>query len=101
YSTVGAERWFNIKDTVRYGERLAAGETVIGEREALTPETKRRERILLGLRTREGVERTLLEGCERAATTAVDEGLAAWDGDRWVLSARGGRVADGVAGLFL
>ena len=101
YSTVGAERWFNLKDTASYGERLAAGRTVIAERESLTPETKRRERVLLGLRTREGVARGLLDGHDRALETAVEEGLAAWTGDRLVLTPRGRRVADGVAGLFV
>lgn len=101
YSTVGEERWFNLKDTVRYGELLAAGESVVGEREALSPELKRRERILLGLRTREGVPGALLEGRDGAIETAVDEGLAVWEGERLVLTERGRRVADGVAGLFV
>ncbi len=100
-STVGTERWTNVKDTARYAAEVAAGRQPIGEREPLPPETRRKERILFGLRTREGVERELLEGHDAAVREATGEGLAEWRGENLVLTRRGRLLADSVAGMFV
>ena len=56
---------------------------------------------MFGLRTREGVERETLLGCESAVAEAQENGLAEWHGDRLVLTRRGRLVADSVAALFV
>jgi len=101
YSTVGDLRWHNLRDTARYVEKIRGGESVIGERESVPPEVRRKERIMFGLRTREGVERETLLGCESAVAEAQENGLAEWHGDRLVLTRRGRLVADSVAALFV
>jgi len=100
YSTVGALRWHNLRDTARYVEQIGQGESVIGEREDLPPEVKVRERILFGLRRREGIARELLAGQEEAVGQALETGMAEWHDDRLRLTRRGRLVADSVAGLF-
>ena len=100
-STVGAERWTNVKDTARYAAEVEAGRLPVGEREPLPPETRLRERIMFGLRTREGIERTALAGREAEVKEAMGDGLAEWKEDRLVLTRRGRLLADSVAGLFV
>ena len=101
YSTVGDLRWHNLRDTARYVEKIAAGKSVIGEEELLAPETRRKERIMFGLRTREGVDLALLSGYETAVAQATENALAEWIGKRLVLTRRGRLVADSVAALFV
>jgi oxygen-independent coproporphyrinogen-3 oxidase len=55
YSTVYGERWFNFKDPRVYIERLEDGRTAIAEREVLNRRLAAVEALMLGLRTREGI----------------------------------------------
>ena len=55
YSTVGTQRWQNIADYRSYADKVLAGNSAISSVEELSEETKRREQIALGLRTRDGV----------------------------------------------
>jgi len=100
-STVGAARWTNVKDTARHAAEVAAGRLPIGEREDLPPGTRKKERIMFGLRTREGIEKELLSDSAAAVAEATGEGLAEWKDDRLVLTRRGRLLADSVAGLFV
>lgn len=77
YGTVSAGssavRYRNAPNPERYLARIAAGEFEPHEREELDGETRLRERIMLGLRLREGLD------LEEAAT---DLGVAAWTNER-------------------
>lgn len=55
---VAGVRETNHRSTVGYLRRVLAGESPVADREELTPEQKARERLVLGLRRLEGVERT-------------------------------------------
>lgn len=103
YATVGGARWQNVRDTARYVAQVEAGRLPVelAEREEFSPEIHLREKILFGLRMREGVPAALLQGFEKPAQEAVEEGLAVWEEERLKLTPRGRLVADGVAGLFV
>ena len=102
-STIGGWRWRNVPDTRTYGERIGREESVREEREGIDPGTRARERIMFGLRMREGV--ALAEfGAEaegRELGKLVAEGLAVREGGRVRLTGRGLLVADSVAGMFV
>ncbi len=65
-----ALRWRNDADPQTYVRALDAGELPPGETEALDPETRVREGLLLGMRTREGTDLAVL-----AARTGRDPRL--------------------------
>jgi putative oxygen-independent coproporphyrinogen III oxidase len=54
--TVAGVRYRNPPNAERYLERAEAGDFTPHEREELSPETQLRERLMLGLRMREGVD---------------------------------------------
>ena len=102
-STIGTLRWRNVPDTRDYAERIARNESVRGEFEEIDAATRARERIMFGLRMREGV--ALTEFSPQAQTTLLPklelQGLATQDGERVRLTQRGQLVADSVAGMFV
>jgi len=55
HSHMGGVRWWNVKHPAAYAERLAQQRSPAFHREVLTPSDIALERILLGLRTREGI----------------------------------------------
>jgi oxygen-independent coproporphyrinogen-3 oxidase len=71
-STIGTRRWRNVPNTPGYMERIARGESVREELEEIDPSTRARERIMFGLRMREGVE--------RAEFTEAETSPIAWRG---------------------
>jgi len=80
YGTLGdaaghAVRYRNVPDPVRYAKAALGGglAAVVESEEPLDPETRLRERIMLGLRLRDGFD---LEGAAR------ELGIAAWTSER-------------------
>lgn len=55
YSTVYGERWFNFKEPLQYIERIQNGLSVVAERELINKRTAAIEALMLGLRTRRGI----------------------------------------------
>jgi oxygen-independent coproporphyrinogen-3 oxidase len=100
-STVGELRWRNLPDTKAYAERVARGESVRVEVEALDAATRAKERIMFGLRMREGVARTEFEANESRLDHLAANGLAFEANGRVCLTPRGKLVADSVAGMFV
>jgi len=100
-STVGGRRWRNVPDTRAYAERLARGESVRGEMEDLDPATRTKERIMFGLRMREGVLRAEFGGAGSQLDQLAAHGLAFETEGRVRLTPRGKLVADSVAGMFV
>jgi oxygen-independent coproporphyrinogen III oxidase len=98
-STIGALRWKNIPDTRIYQERIARGESVREEREKIDAATRAKERIMFGLRMREGVARDAFDAT-RLHTLETD-GLAIEEEGRVRLTRRGQLVADSVAAMFV
>jgi oxygen-independent coproporphyrinogen-3 oxidase len=100
-STIGGLRWRNAPDTKAYAECLARGESVRGELETLDAATRAKERIMFGLRMREGVARAEFgEEAKRLGELAA-QGLAYEEKGRICLTPRGKLVADSVAEMFV
>lgn len=98
HSHVGGVRWWNVKHPSAYAKRLESGVSPAHAREVLSPEQVALERVLLGLRRREGIPRTWV-GPERSSMIAdfiaqgLLEGRAAIAG-QLVLTGAGRLVAD-------
>jgi oxygen-independent coproporphyrinogen III oxidase len=100
-STVGGLRWRNLPDTAAYVKRLSHGESVRMEHEALDAATRAKERIMFGLRMREGVARAEFGDNAARLQNLAENGLAVEVEGRVCLTPRGQLVADSVAGMFV
>ena len=109
-SYVGGVRWKNEPLVEPYADSIRRGKAPLVERETLSPEERLGETIFLGLRLREGVERSRLlreTGLDLEKTRAEalrqqrEAGLIEYDGERLRLTSRGLLLADGVAAAFL
>jgi oxygen-independent coproporphyrinogen-3 oxidase len=56
HSTDAGIRWRNVSGTAEYVERVDAGEPIVAERRALTPDERVEEALFMGLRLCEGVD---------------------------------------------
>jgi oxygen-independent coproporphyrinogen-3 oxidase len=103
-STVGAARWKNARRLPAYLESLAAGTRPPREPEALDPEVKQRERVMLGLRLDEPLALAGLESAldEPALERMEALGLAERRGrGALTLTARGRLLGGGVTAELL
>ncbi len=100
-STIAGVRWRNVPNTPLYIERVTRGESVRQEHEALDAATRTRERIMFGLRMREGVARGDFGGADPQLARLAQDGLAIESAGRVFLTPRGQLVADSVAELFV
>src|SRR5436309_653872 len=60
HSHVGGVRWWNVRHPSPYADAVRQGRSPAGGRESLTPEQRDVERVMLELRTREGIALDLL-----------------------------------------
>lgn len=97
-STLDDVRWKNVADTARYVSQVQSIGHALSESETLDAESRRLERIALGLRTKEGIQLDLLspDAIARARNLA-DEGLARIDGGRLILIHHGRALVDPIA----
>lgn len=95
FSTVGAQRWKNVSDTVSYVEKINATGDAADSRELLDEETRQAEQIAFGIRTNRGISTDLLPK-DRAAEL-LELGLIEHGASNWVLTRKGRMVADEVA----
>jgi oxygen-independent coproporphyrinogen-3 oxidase len=100
-STIGSSRWRNVPDTAAYVERIARGESVREEQEEIDAATRARERIMFGLRMREGVAREEFGAEGSRLEELATNGLIFEETGYVRLTARGKLVADSVAALFV
>lgn len=100
-STIAGARWRNVANTPGYIERVTRGESVREEHEALDTATRTKERIMFGLRMREGVARGEFAGADLELGRLAQEGLVIENADRVFLTSRGQLVADSVAEMFV
>lgn len=104
HSFDGDRRWRNVNQLGEYCSRLRSGREPVTDSEILIPEQLRLERLALGFRTREGVDRADL-GDTREAASLLErlraEGLVTIDGVRVLPTREGFRVADGLARGFM
>jgi putative oxygen-independent coproporphyrinogen III oxidase len=97
HSHVDGVRWWNVKHPSVYGQRLSEGESPEAERETLTEDQQRAERILLGIRLAEGMTRSEL-AAEEDVDALIEQGLlqSASADDHVMLTLRGRLLADTV-----
>jgi len=93
-------RWWNVKHPRRYAALLEEGSSPGAGRELLTPAEAQLERVLLGVRVREGLDVDALDPSRRAAVAGLVargllDGVAAVRG-RVVLTRQGRLLADSV-----
>ncbi|KQO82730.1 coproporphyrinogen III oxidase [Frigoribacterium sp. Leaf263] len=105
HSHVGGVRWWNVKHPAAYQQRMTAEQSPGAGRETLDDETRRVERVLLGVRIREGLAVAELddEGRQAVAGLIADgwvEGRPALQG-RVVLTREGRLMADAVVRRLL
>ncbi|MCZ2804707.1 radical SAM family heme chaperone HemW [Modestobacter sp. VKM Ac-2983] len=100
HSHVGGLRWWNVKHPAAYADRLAAGLHPAADTELLTAEDQALERVMLGLRLRDGLPLAALSAAGRArAAESVARGLLAagpHEAGLAVLTDRGRLLADAV-----
>jgi oxygen-independent coproporphyrinogen-3 oxidase len=100
HSHVGGVRWWNVRLPREHAAALADGRSPAQAREVLDPESRRVERVLLGVRLADGHPASDLDPAGRKeAGSMADDGLldpAALAAGRLVLTRRGRLLADGV-----
>ena len=106
HSHVGGVRWWNVKHPRAYAGRLASGASPAAGRETLTDEQVRDERVLLGVRVRDGLVVDDLDETGRQAVAGLVadglvDGVAAVRDRRVVLTLRGRLLADTVVRRLL
>lgn len=104
HSHVGGVRWWNVKHPTAYVQRIHAGSSPAQAREILSDEQQALERILLGLRVRDGIPAAWVDAgkasviAEFIAQGLID-GVAALGG-QLVLTRPGRLVADHVVRML-
>jgi len=101
FSTVGAQRWENVRDTASYTQRVLGGESTVGFSEVLTPEIRAGEMAAFGMRTAEGVALKDLQRWPGAIAEFQELGFLEERGPRAVLTRRGKMMADAVGEAFV
>jgi putative oxygen-independent coproporphyrinogen III oxidase len=102
HSHVGGVRWWNVRHPSRYAQALGAGHSPGAGRELLDEPTRRTERVMLGVRLREGL------GVDEVSPAVVDDLVrdelvdpAARAEGRVVVTRRGRLLADAVVRRLL
>ena len=76
HSHLGDERFFNVKNPRRYIAELEAGRLPVKDSETLTPAQRHTEKVMLGLRLREGIPQAWLgDAAAHAIAGFIDRGL--------------------------
>lgn len=91
HSHVDGRRWWNVRTPERYIAAITAAESPIAAAEQLDDETRRREALVLSLRTRDGVPAGAVDDAD------LDGLLEASADNRIVLTRRGRLLANAVA----
>ncbi|MEM6821557.1 MAG: coproporphyrinogen-III oxidase family protein, partial [Verrucomicrobiota bacterium] len=90
-STVGEWRWQTVSDISAYGQ-----DPLQRKWEPLAPETRQQERVILGLRTREGIPRGWISGKDRFLEEMENQGLLLVRSQRIILTPEGRMIADSI-----
>ncbi|MEO9139946.1 MAG: radical SAM family heme chaperone HemW [Jatrophihabitans sp.] len=100
HSHVSGVRWWNVKHPVRYTAMVDAGSSPAAGRETLDEDARFTERVMLGVRRRDGLSVLSLPARARAALPQLIRwGLldqSSFESDRVVLTQRGRLMADAV-----
>lgn len=100
-STVNDLRWKNVPNTLAYADHLLKTKEPRREFEVLSKEMKKNERILLGMRTHEGINLSLIAGKETQINDLIAEGLLEIFSQRLRLTSQGKLVSDSITALLI
>jgi oxygen-independent coproporphyrinogen-3 oxidase len=95
--TMGGVRTENVRDPDKYVERVETSSTAVSREERLTPDNMRLERLMMGLRLKDGVQLAKVEITKNIETLVNDRFLEI-HGGRLKATARGWRVLNLVLG---
>ena len=101
FSTVGARRWRNIRETGIYTETTFAGKTAVDFEEEVSVELKKRERAAFGMRTLLGLPSTEASSWQLELSEFRSQGLVEERDNRWLLTPKGRLLADTVSEIFV
>lgn len=101
HSFAGRNRWWNPRDGAAYLAALEAGRFPVEGGEELDDAAVRDERVLLGLRRREGIPREWLPESGSRVEALVEAGLAHPDPDRLALTPAGWLLHDEICAQLL
>ncbi|MCX8043356.1 MAG: radical SAM family heme chaperone HemW [Desulfobacterota bacterium] len=104
HSFQDAMRWWNVTSVKAYIERLQNGDSAVAGGEKLTHEQLRAERLMLGFRTRCGIEHSFFDRSQKshaAIRHLAAAGLVRVRNGRVLPTTRGMLVADSMPHLFL
>jgi oxygen-independent coproporphyrinogen-3 oxidase len=100
FSTVGFKRWQNVPDTLKYIQSVEAHGFSDSIEENLNENTKKSEKILLGLRTKHGVNQNIFEDLN-LIDELIQNNMAEERSGRIVLTQAGLLVADSIAEMLI
>jgi oxygen-independent coproporphyrinogen-3 oxidase len=92
HSHAGGRRWWNVRTPERYIALIAGGGSPVAGEERLSDDERRREKVLLGLRTRDGIPAGVVNVDDISGLVAAVDG-----GTRVALTRRGRLLANEVA----
>jgi len=102
HSHLGDERFYNVKHPNRYIQTLGNGELPIKDSETLTGADRHMEKVMLGLRLREGIPESWLDAHAAPALEGfIDRGLLERAGQRVRVTKPGRLLADGIVSDLL
>ena len=101
FSTVGNDRWANVRDTARYNDLVHAGEPAADFHEEVPAPMRGAESIAFGLRTNRGVAAGDLLPWREQMEEFEALGLLQTAGGRVLLTRKGRLLADTVAEAFV
>lgn len=102
FSTVGEDRWSNVRDTAAYTARITANQSAADFRERVPPAMRRAETVAFALRTDRGVPADLLAPWPEQVAEHLALGLIeTTPAGRVLLTRRGRLLADSVAESFV
>lgn len=100
HSFLNSTRWWNTRSVTEYCQRLAQGGSPLAGEETLSEEQYFLEALYLGLRTREGIDKTLATGHDRILDQLQSAGLVRVIEERIIPTREGLLVADSLPLLF-
>ena len=102
HSHLGDERFYNVKHPNRYIQTIGKGELPIKDSETLTGADRHMEKVMLGLRLREGIPESWLDAHAAPALEGfIDRGLLERAGQRVRVTKPGRLLADGIVSDLL
>jgi oxygen-independent coproporphyrinogen-3 oxidase len=96
HSHVDGTRWWNVKHPRTYAQRIQAGLSPQEAEETTTPEQRRLEKLMLGLRIRQGLAQSEIGCSDQQLASLVERGLidaeSAGQPDARIVLTRNGRL---------